>query len=119
MSNQQNACEHVSPGPAEIANRDHFQRIYCQWLKARANYMEPGQDDETCGKRGNAADEAARQLIAAPAVMSEHIWRKWEVLDFYLHGEGDTAWTDNRTIVALASIKADLMRFGIKPPDDD
>jgi hypothetical protein len=44
------------------------------------------------------------------------IWNKWEVLDFYMHGAGENPgnWTDNRTVVALASIKADLIRFGIR-----
>jgi hypothetical protein len=42
------------------------------------------------------------------------IWKKWEVLEFYLDDDviaGKHA--DNRTVVALASIKADLMRLGV------
>jgi hypothetical protein len=42
------------------------------------------------------------------------IFQKWEVLDYYLdEGSRDGGWTDNRTVVALACIKADLIRFGI------
>jgi hypothetical protein len=41
-------------------------------------------------------------------------WQKWEVLDGYLNTEKqDGVFSDNRTVVALACIKADLMKFGI------
>jgi hypothetical protein len=49
-----------------------------------------------------------------PAFLDWMIWKKWEVLEFDLNEDvlsGKHA--DNRTIVALASIKADLMSLGI------
>jgi hypothetical protein len=39
---------------------------------------------------------------------------KWEVLQYILINEQDTGpYTDNRVIVAVAAIKAGLMRFGL------
>lgn len=42
------------PPPAETAKRDHFQRLYGRWLKARPHSMDPDQDmdEETCEKKG-------------------------------------------------------------------
>jgi hypothetical protein len=62
----------------------------------------------------DALDEAARQFLIVPAFLDWMIWEKWEVLEFDLNKDalaGKAA--DNRTVVALACIKADLMRLGI------
>jgi hypothetical protein len=57
---------------------------------------------------------AARDLLVTPATLPWMIWQKWEVLDDYLDTEKrDGVFSDNRTIVALACVKADLMRFRI------
>ena len=39
------------------------------------------------------------------------IMRKIEVLEHYLGSDGGTAFNDNREIIMLAGIKADLLRF--------
>jgi hypothetical protein len=58
--------------------------------------------------------EAATALLVTPSTLPWMIWQKWEVLDHYLDTEKrDGAFSDNRTVVALACIKADLMRFRI------
>jgi len=42
------------------------------------------------------------------------IWRKWEVLEIYAGMDAtDGGCVDNRTVMALGCIKADLIRFGI------
>ena len=39
---------------------------------------------------------------------------KWEVLEYLMINEQDTGpYTDNRVMVAVAAIKADVMRFGL------
>jgi hypothetical protein len=57
------------------------------------------------------ADELARLITTTPAVYPWMILQKIEVLEHYLGVEGGTNFRDNREIVMLAGIKADLLRF--------
>jgi hypothetical protein len=41
-----------------------------------------------------------------------------EVLEHYLGASDGTAWSDNREVVMLAGIKADLLRFEPKGEDN-
>jgi hypothetical protein len=53
----------------------------------------------------------------APAVLPWMIWRKWEVLDEWASADGDPSdWTDNRVIMALGVIKADIISAGLRDP---
>jgi hypothetical protein len=100
----------------QLAKRDHFDRLYFRWLEARASLANPAGDDSDNVMDGkqDAVDEAGRQLLTAPAFLNWMVWRKWQVLEFCLNQDVmDGKHIDNRTVVALASIKADLVRFGI------
>jgi hypothetical protein len=97
-----------------LAKRDAWDRLFAEWLTNRAEYMTPGIDwskrDEFA--HGERLDELARLITTTPAVLPWMILSKIEVLEYYLGGSGDgTAWSDNREVVMLAGIKADLLRF--------
>jgi hypothetical protein len=101
---------------AQLAKRNHFDQLYARWLGARASLEAPGGDesDEAMGAKQDALNEAARQFLAIPAFLDWMIWKKWEVLEFDLNEDalaGKAA--DNRTIMALGCIKADLISLGI------
>ncbi len=95
---------------------DHFYRLYIRWLEARASWVSPDGDDrdEATDAKSDAVDEAGRQLVVMPALSDWMIWKKWEVLEFYLDDDVVASkHVDNRTVMALGCIKADLMRLGI------
>jgi hypothetical protein len=101
---------------AALVKRQDFDRLYFRWLEARALLANPDGDDADAVKdaQQDAVDKAGRQLLAMPAFLDWMIWKKWEVLDLYLDADiVGGAHVDNRTVVALACIKADLMRLGI------
>jgi hypothetical protein len=52
-----------------------------------------------------SGNDAERALLAEPAKIPDAIWRKFEVIESYLASD----LVDNRSILALAAIKADLM----------
>jgi hypothetical protein len=98
------------------AKHELFGRAYVRWLRARAALEDPDADgsDEASEARFNAVGEAARLLLVTPAIYDEELWQKWEVLEDYVSAdviEGQAA--DNRAIMALGCIKADLIRIGI------
>jgi hypothetical protein len=98
------------------AKRDQFGRAYARWLRARASLDDPDADgsEEAGAARFKAVDEAARSLLITPPVCDEELWQKWEVLEDYVSEDviqGQA--TDNRAIMALDCIKADLLRLGI------
>jgi hypothetical protein len=101
---------------AQLAKREHFDRLYARWLEARASLaaLHDDDSDEVMDARQHALDEAARQFLAVPAFLDWMIWKKWEVLEFDLNEDflAGKAF-DHRTVEALASIKADLMSLGI------
>jgi hypothetical protein len=94
-----------------------FERAYARWLRARGALDDPDApdgSDEAGETRFNAVDEAARSLLITPPLSDEELWQKWEVLENYVSADviqGPAA--DNRAIVALGCIKADLLRLGI------
>ena len=92
---------------------DRFKDMYADWHAARAKVSRCGLSDLECTAASDAADEAARQFMIAPAPLPWAIWWKFEVLEFYMSDDGECAWTDKRHWVFLACIKADLMRFVI------
>ena len=52
-----------------------------------------------------------------PAVMPWMVWSKWEVLDDWVSADGETPdWADNRIVMALGVIKADMMSLGLQEP---
>jgi hypothetical protein len=105
----------------ETAKRDAekhelFGRAYSRWLRARAALDDPDTDgsEEGGAARFKAVDEAARSLLITPPIYREDLWQKCEVLEDFVSEDiiqGQAA--DNRAIMALGCIKADLLRLGI------
>jgi hypothetical protein len=99
------------------ANVREFERLYSRWLAARATVADPDlpEDDESGHEAIDRRDAAARALLMAPAVLPWMVWQKWEVLDYWVSADDDTPdWTDNRIIMALGVIKADIVTFGLQ-----
>lgn len=98
----------------EDARRDRFQAMFSEWLALRANDNDPSipGDDDKDFSRDDRLTELARQITTTPAVLPWMIFEKLEVLEYYLAPDGQgTEWSDNREIVMLAGIKADIIRF--------
>ncbi len=101
----------------QMVARDEFELLYSKWLTARAAVADPDlpEDDESAHDRVDQCDAAARALLMPPAVLPWMVWHKWEVLDEWASADGDPSdWTDNRVIMALGVIKADIMKFGLQ-----
>jgi hypothetical protein len=96
--------------PEEIGAREHFEKLYANWLSARAAlYAEQADEsDAAASERQDRIDEAARELLATPAPLSWAVWFKWEILEDWAAGHGCAdKWIDNRVTFALGCIKAD------------
>lgn len=96
-----------------------WDNLFAEWLTNRAQYMgdeiDWSQQDEN--SHGDRMDELARLITTTPAVLPWMILCKIEVLEHYLAVDGGTGWNDNREIVMLAGIKADLLRFEPRAED--
>jgi len=87
--------------------------------RARAALDDPDEDgsEEAGAARFKAVDEAARSLLITPPAYDEELWQKWEILEDYVSADViQGPATDNRAIMALGCIKADLLRLGIGRP---
>jgi hypothetical protein len=96
------------------AKRDRFEALFAAWLTHRAEYIRPDTDWtlQTEKSHEERETELARTIIMTPAVFPWMIFRKIEVLEHYLGGTNSTGTSrDNRELVMLAGIKADLLRF--------
>ena len=116
MSDATQAEKHEGPTPGQLAQRERFEGLYCDWHTARADLFNPErpEGDHASNARTIRADEAERALLMTPAPLPWGVWLKWEVLDYLITNERDTGpYTDNRVMVAVAAIKADVMRFGL------
>jgi hypothetical protein len=101
---------------ARAALRDALQALYTEWLSLRAVDHDPSQpgDDAKDSARMERQTELARLITITPAVLGWQIFQKLEVLEHYLCAAGEgTEWSDNRELVMLAGIKADLIRFDL------
>ena len=116
MSDATQAEKREGPTPEQLDRRARFERLYCDWHAARATIDNPDlpEDDVSGNARARKLNEAERALLTTPAPLPWGVWMKWEVLDQIMTNE---AWsgmnTDNRGIVAVAAIKADILRFGL------
>jgi hypothetical protein len=64
--------------------------------------------------RARKLDEAERALLTTPAPIPGGVWMKWECLDQLMTTEAESGMNnDNRVLVAVAAIKADILRFGL------
>jgi hypothetical protein len=89
-----------------------FCALYAEWLMVRGRY-HAGSCETTAEEDANEARETelAQLITTKPATLPWMIFTKIEVLEHYLGAEGGTTYADNREIVMLAAIKADLRRF--------
>ena len=115
----QNSAEILKRLEAEDENasrikHDAFMTMFAKWLKGRADAASPREDrtDDEAEADTVRDEELARRITTTPATMPFEIWHKFEVLEHYLNYYGEpTTWADNREVVMLAGIKADLLRL--------
>jgi hypothetical protein len=103
---------------AELDDSKHdlFARAYVRWLRARATLDDPDADgsDEAGEAHFKAVEETARSLLTTPAICDDELWQKWEVLEHLISDDVIVGQAiDNRTVMALGCVKADLMRLGV------
>jgi hypothetical protein len=93
-----------------------FGRAYARWLKALAQAECPSSFTDDQFMKAAYAEEslALRELFSVPADCSETVWAKLAVFEIELVKEevvGQPRYSI--LLLALASIKADLMNLGI------
>ena len=103
------------PDVEAISTIEDFERLYRDWHAARAAAYDPDAPNDRTPGLMDKCTAAERALMTAVAPLPWAVFYKWELLDYMLASEAeDGRYTDNRVIVALASIKADVLRFGLK-----
>ena len=97
------------------AAREAFSRAYARWLKARAQIEVPDADDDEFVQAIFAEERAAqRAMFLVRAVDVENVWSKLEVFEVDLAKELVVGQSkDSILLLALGSIKADLINLGI------
>jgi hypothetical protein len=119
MSEAARKCN--GPTPEELAKRAAFERLYRDWHSARAACCDPDapEDDEAAAARDHRYSAAERALMTTPAPLPWGVFYKWELLDFLMSSDAeDGPCPDNRTLLATASIKADILSFGLRYPEE-
>jgi hypothetical protein len=105
------------PDVEAISTIEDFERVYRDWHAARAAAYDPDAPDDRKPGLMDKCNEAEKALMTAVAPLPWAVFHKWELLDYMVTDEAEAGrYTDNRVIVALASIKADVLRFGLKDP---
>jgi hypothetical protein len=105
------------PDPEHRAKVDAFRRLHWDWLAAVAAYHDPDApgDDKHMGALLGKQDAAEMALLTTPAPTTWGVWIKWEILDHLVTTDiEDGHLVENRVIVALGAIKADILRFGLQ-----
>jgi hypothetical protein len=101
-----------TPHDKEIAARVHFEALFAEWLNNRAMGISPPDGDLSDGegqKLQARENELARLITTTPSVYPWMISMKLSLL-------GGTLFIDNRELVMLAGIKADLLKFELGDP---
>jgi hypothetical protein len=97
--------------------RDEFDRLYRDWHATRAAAYDPdlSEDNKSWDARFDAYYAAQAALMIAPAPLPLCVFHKWELLDHLMTDEiVNGPFTVKEALIALASIKADILRFGLK-----
>jgi hypothetical protein len=105
------------PSPEDLDKRFAFERLYRDWHTALAAKYDPDapEDQRTTNDRSERYEAAEAALMTAPAPLPYAVFYKWELLDYLMTDAAESGrCTNNRELVALASIKADVIRFGLK-----
>jgi hypothetical protein len=94
-----------------------FQWLYRDWLSARtacADFTSDIEMNARCRRR----DAAELALLVMQAPNEECFFQKWECLERLVAFDAeDGPLTNHRTTLALAAVKADILRFGLKHRD--
>lgn len=95
------------------AAMERFEARFAEWLSTRSEALNPypSVSDERWRQLRNREEELARLITTTPADAGWMILKKLEIIEYYLGGDDGTAWIDNREIVMIAGVKADLLRF--------
>jgi hypothetical protein len=114
------ATQAETTGETPAEERDavgEFQALFRDYLNARAGCIDAATDAEMrASQRRFDATELA--LLTTPAPLTEYVWTKWEILDRLVMEDAEAGpLANNRAIVALGAIKADIIRFGLKNPE--
>ena|ERR1700721_1005176 len=111
MTQAENAEEPEAEGPDAFGD---FQALYSDWLSARAACADFTSDIEMNARcRRQSAAELA--LLVTQAPNEECFFQKWECLERLVASDAeDGPLTNHRTTLALAAVKADLLRLGLK-----
>jgi hypothetical protein len=97
-----------------------FQIFYRDWLAARARRCDPdapGGDEEQAARHRDC-DAGELALLAMPAPSPWCVFLKWEVLEHLVADAEDGNLIDNRVTMALGCVKADILGFGLKDPEE-
>ena len=91
-----------------------FQALYRDWLSARAACADFTPDIKMTA-RCRRRDAAELALLVTQAPNEECFFQKWECLERLVASDAeDGPLTNHRTTLALAAVKADLLRIGLK-----
>jgi hypothetical protein len=91
-----------------------FQSLYRDWLAARSACADFTSDIEMTA-RCRRRDAAELSLLVMQAPNEECFFQKWECLERLVASDAeDGPLTNHRTTLALAAVKADLLRIGLK-----
>lgn len=97
----------------EYVERLMFEANYDEWLELRgAKHVISNEEDDL---RSMREDDLMLSLFVAPVPLLWMVFKKFEVLKYYLGKFADDApsWTERLAVIATAGIKTDLMRLGI------
>ena len=100
-----------------LAKLTKFERLHRDYLAAQAAYADPDQpdDDEVKEPLSDKKHATELALLVQPAPATWGIWVKWEILDRLVTTDAESGhYVENRIIVALGAIKADIIRFGLR-----
>ena len=97
---------------SEYARRLQFEATFNEWLRLRATDLDSEEAEEARYDREN---ECADLVLTTPAVYDWMIFQKFEVIEHYLAKHGEVcSGMELMAAQALASIKIDLLRFGLQ-----
>jgi hypothetical protein len=114
---QAEKAEAIPHGRIRLAKLTKFERLHRDYLAAQAAYADPDQpdDDEVKDPLNDKRHATELALLVQPAPSTWGIWVKWEILDRLVTIDAESGhYVENRIIVALGAIKADIIRFGLK-----
>jgi hypothetical protein len=99
--------------------RRAFDGAASEWLAARAALEAPGERGDTEADRLQARRDAAEfALVATPADYPDAVWLKFDLIENLVTGDrvgGNSVYP--LAILALASLKADILSIGLRRPD--